>query len=386
MTVAKPTAPINPIIPLPKRIINSQAVLDSVADRRRIHLGFAYYQTNLRPGGEESKTREPPTRRGFASTTLPLPRFEGKENCTFTIKVSRAHLVNSSREEITRRRGLWGTDIYTDDSDIIAACIHEGWFRGAWPKSVDTSYLGLEIDVPGEKRTSVEGIMNRPPPTGPIVVPARHEVHITVLILPPMEKYHSTTRFGIRSREWGGKHGGYQGVHDGLSFKIMSVEFVAGVDGQEARSGAARKQLFRMQLKAQETEEAENEQLSLPVRPGKELDDESSERGGDGIWGIGDIKGIGSKSWNRPKIKNPVSIMKGDKAAVKNTEGPVEEPEAAKEAEVDIAKQPEPKPEPQQESPQIEGSSPEAAQTENDAVQKVTQRMIENANSHSRHE
>jgi hypothetical protein len=240
----KPIPQVNTIVPLPKITVKSQAVLDSVANLPRHHLGHGYYQSKLTTSGSAAK-RNFTSGRGFASTPQALPHFEGSENCTYTIKIPRVHLSDTSREEITARRAVWGTDIYTDDSDIIAACIHQGWFRGAWPDDIDISLLDLEIDPPeGVQKPSPEDTLTDPPPTGPVPVPSNRDCHVTILILPTLEKYSSMTRFGLRSREWGGKRDGYKGVHDGLSFKIMSVKFIDGVDGVEGRSGRERNKLF----------------------------------------------------------------------------------------------------------------------------------------------
>jgi phenolic acid decarboxylase len=83
--------------------------------------------------------------------------IEGKENCTLTMKIGKEHLIPASREEITSRRALWGTDVYTDDSDVIAACIHAGWIRGEWSDDVDVSMLGLDE---GYSVSDVRGLLN----------------------------------------------------------------------------------------------------------------------------------------------------------------------------------------------------------------------------------
>jgi hypothetical protein len=196
--------------------------------------------------------------RGFASTPHPLPRFEGKENCTFTVKIPAIYLGDKSREEITSRRAVWGSDIYTDDSDIIAAGIHQGWFRGAWNPDVDVSLLDLDIEVDGgavQPPLDTDALITTPPRTGPMHVPKHRDCHITILILPLLQKYSSLTRFGIKSREWGTKHDGHQSIHDGLSFMIMSIRWVKSVDGDEGRSGKERMTIFGSQLNNQELEE-----------------------------------------------------------------------------------------------------------------------------------
>ncbi|CZR52587.1 uncharacterized protein PAC_02464 [Phialocephala subalpina] len=255
-----PAKPVNTVIPLPKVIINNQAVLDSVKGLPRNHLGHGYYHSTLTAEASAVK-RDRASHRGFASTPQPLPRFEGRENCTFTVKIPSVYLDDKSREEITARKALWGTDIYTDDSDVIAACIHQGWFRGKWHADIDESLLDLDIEVEGNGAVQApldpDALITAPPPTGPMHVPANRDCHVTILILPLLRKYGSLTRFGIRSREWGVKHDGYQSVHDGLSFMIQSIRWVKGVDNEEGRKGKERRSIFSDQLNDREMEDEE---------------------------------------------------------------------------------------------------------------------------------
>jgi hypothetical protein len=245
---------------------------------------------------------------GFASTPVPLPRFDGQENSTFTVKIPRSHLTHLNRQEVTERKAVWGTDVYTDDSDIIAACIHQGWFRGAWAPDVDVALLGLEIpesprnsQVQVPKTLTIDDTLFSPPPTGPWEVPDNRDCHITVIVLPTLEKYASTTRFGLRSREWGGKHDGYQSVHDGLSFMIHSLKWVEGVDGEEGKGRISKRKIFQREL--EEGEIAEEEMLDEiffreQPKPNGHYE-ESFERGGESRSGsrFGDIQAIGTTSW-----------------------------------------------------------------------------------------
>jgi hypothetical protein len=346
-TPVKPTPVVNPVIPLPKTTIRSQAVLNSVVKKPRNHLGYAYYKSVLKPARRSTMEKDD---RGFASTPEPLPRFEGQENCTFTVKVPGVYLGDVSREEITRRRAVYGTDVYTDDSDVVAACIHQGWFRGAWSKDVDVDLLGLEIEAAVDGTVNGKGyendLLSEPPSKGPMHVPKKKDLHVTVLILPALEKYASTTRFGMKSREWGGRHDGYQGIHDGLSFMILRIQWVNVVDSNEGRSGGLRRKIMAEVLDDTEME-AEQAWGDLLVNGnganGPQVDaEESFERGGDGMDGIemaGDIKGVGMNSW----WKKPTGAPK-DK-----------EEETTLQNEVDKDKE----------------------------IEKVTERMVENANANS---
>ena len=290
--------------------IRSQAVLNDVKNKPRRHLGYGYYKSVLTPAKRSTSEKDD---RGFASTPEPLPRFEGQENCTFTVKVPSIYLGDVSRAEITSRRAVYGTNVYTDDSDVIAACIHQGWFRGAWNKDVDVALLDLEI------RGAVNGaltskdyendILTEPPPRGPMHVPKKKDLNVTILVLPPLEKYASTTRFGIKSREWGGRHDGYRGVHDGLSFMILSIQWVARIDNNEGRSGRLRRKKMAEVLDDAELEVEQGwGDLLLNVDETKRPEvhaKESFERGREGSDEAmtSNIKGLGTKSWWKKPTK-----------------------------------------------------------------------------------
>jgi hypothetical protein len=343
VTPAKPLTQVNTVIPLRKVTIRNQEVLDAVAGFSRKHLGYDYYKSTLKPDPLVPK-RDFTTGRGFASTPNPVPRFEGNENCTYTIKVPRVYLTDISREEITGRRAVWGTDIYTDDSDVIAACIHQGWFKGAWPQGVDESLLGLELndDVAVQPAPSIDTIWTQPPPSGPADIPKNRDLHVTILVLPLLNKYSSITRFGIRSREWGGKYDGYHSVHDGLSFMILSIQWIDGVDGKEGRGGHTRREIRAQQLRDADIQAAEVlEDLVLNGSGAKPHFEESFERGGEPgpEERLGDIRGIGTNSWW--KKSNVLHREKGEEKegeaapVVENMNGATPAEEAGREAERD---------------------------------------------------
>lgn len=250
---SKPAAPIVP--PRPKVAVSSNAVLESVAQRPRHHLGDFMYEPDLKPGRILPNT---PTNRGFCSNPKPLPwdRIKENENCTLTVKVPRIHLSPVAREEITSRAYLWGSDVYTDDSDVVAACIHSGWIRGEWTDDVDTSLLDLDGAASGKRKPRLplpeasdyasENTITSPPEGGPMGIPANRDLHITVLILPRLVKYFSCTRFGITSREFGGQHGNRFTVHDGISYMIKSIRWVEnGAQPQARLRGKGRRERMR---------------------------------------------------------------------------------------------------------------------------------------------
>jgi hypothetical protein len=333
-------------MPKPKQVVKSKAVLDSVAHLPRYHLGHGIYQTDLEAGDPPSSKHWPNTQRGFASTPHPLPRFEGKENCTFTVRIPHVYLTPVSREEITSRRALWGTDVYSDDSDIIAACIHGGWIRGEWSPDVDVSLLGLESDSPEADRNGVavngfsqaneEGsgtvngkekrdmILNEPPPRGPMMPLDDCDLHVTVLILPSLEKYSSATRFGIKSRAW-------QATHDGLSFMILAIKWVHGVDTAREATGEERRMRMRLAIPSPDAEEEAFWGSVLANSDGSNIDygrqnglaRESFVRG-DGMGPLAELSGLGMGSWWKGRDKRKSKSIEKE-VEVKMEERPAEE-------------------------------------------------------------
>lgn len=86
---------------------------------------------------------------------------------TLEIRIPAEHVTATNRQ--VRGGQLWGTDIYTDDSDLVAVLMHTGYCR---PTA-------------------------SPPP------PAILELRATVRVLPPQDCYVSTLRNNVRSRAWG---------------------------------------------------------------------------------------------------------------------------------------------------------------------------------------
>jgi hypothetical protein len=192
---------------------------------------------------------------------VPIPRFDERANCTFTVRVPRHHLADEARMEICARRALWGTSIYTDDSDPVAVAIHSGWLRGAWGPEVDLALLDLgppmvsspkDKDKDGDGKGAALAATDRPPsttspqlihatiPPTPLEPPPHMDLHITILILPTLECYASSVAYGIKSRAW------TTVPHDGMSYSIEKLAWVDERAGRsEERGGEARRKRLR---------------------------------------------------------------------------------------------------------------------------------------------
>lgn len=293
-------------------LVRSASVLSSVAHIPRRHLGSITYAATIAPSAKISPYDG--DRRGFASTPKPLPRLESNLNSTLAVRVPRRFLEHECREEITERRAIWGTDVYTDDSDVIAACIHSGWFRGAWAEDIDVDLLGLVIDGAEADEAKIDRAdawnLEAPPKKGPLVVPVGMDAMITVLILPRLERYTACTRWGIRSRDWGKRPGrpnhnlhGNDGSdddevparmstvdHDGVSFMVTSVRFVPP-GGHAVKKGGS-----LVQDEADDDDDILGHIHESSVRD-EPLPFEDTGSLADILDRNGKIKGVGMKSW-----------------------------------------------------------------------------------------
>ncbi|XP_010546274.1 PREDICTED: zinc finger CCCH domain-containing protein 13-like isoform X2 [Tarenaya hassleriana] len=86
---------------------------------------------------------------------------------TLEVRIPAEHVTATNRQ--VRGGQLWGTDIYTDDSDLVAVLMHTGYCRPT---------------------------ASPPPPT-------IQELRATVRVLPPKDCYSSKLRNNVRSRAWG---------------------------------------------------------------------------------------------------------------------------------------------------------------------------------------
>lgn len=97
-------------------------------------------------------------------------------------------------------RQLWGTDVYTDDSDLLAVLVHAAWLRPILP-----SKNGAADSAKGEMRENKRARN------------ANDDLRVRLRIAPKLVRYVATERAGILSRGWGNSH-------DGVSIVVESIE------------------------------------------------------------------------------------------------------------------------------------------------------------------
>ena len=228
---------------IPKTTIDNTAILSSISHLPRHHLGSVLYSPSLSPP-DSSPPASSSSKLPYVDGQFAIPaRFLGRENCTIAVRIPRFYLTSQEREAVCQRRAVWGTEVYTDDTDPLAACIHAGWMQGSWGADIDISSLEItpfqgEQDLKANSTTTASLEPHDPLdllPITPQKPPLNKDLHLTLLILPALKSYTSTIRHGIKSRSWGSDH-------DGGSYMIKSMRWVDERAGRgEERGGGVKK-------------------------------------------------------------------------------------------------------------------------------------------------
>lgn len=208
-----------PVVFKPRTTIKINSIIRDAARKPRKHLGFFLYTPTITP--LQNANGVAPKREVQIEPNI-HPTFDVPEhtNCTYTIRVSRTWLRKAEREAICATRALWGTGIYTDDTDPVAAAIHSGFIKGSYPDYVDSELLEKVYSTQNPK---IDGGSEHLPDS-PIEPPVGKDCQITLVVLPPLDTYSSSVRYGIRSRRWPEEKG--EAPHDGLSFMVLSTKWV----------------------------------------------------------------------------------------------------------------------------------------------------------------
>ncbi|CAB4256986.1 Rxt3p [Maudiozyma barnettii] len=142
-----------------------------------------------------------------------LPPFNRTNiNKLVKIKINSNEITNFLSGDSTRlqNREIWGSDIYTDDSDPLVVLKHIGFFNMLDSKN-DSN------DIP-RKRTPAN-IQNQDNVVGGAFIPFETSLEVTILILDCLEGYVGLNKNGVVARSWlGPAH------HDGLSFGIYEIK------------------------------------------------------------------------------------------------------------------------------------------------------------------
>ncbi|CAO0794023.1 unnamed protein product [Mucor circinelloides] len=203
-TTSPQPPPTPPVVPKPKLIIKNEQVWKSIEGMEEKSLGFQLY-----------------------SPQLLLPNLESSVNGLMEIRVPARFLTFENVK--VKKRALWGTDIYTDDSDIVAMAIHSGKYQPHFIEPTIESTDPFALAVAGKQKESIEAARRlalsgkKYTQHDQHLIPD-HDLKVTVRVLPTLQSYASSIRHRLKSREWG--------KHDGMSLFVNKVEKVKRGDAR----------------------------------------------------------------------------------------------------------------------------------------------------------
>jgi hypothetical protein len=162
-----------------------------------------------------------------------LPNLENHINGTAEIRVPARYLTYNALK--VQKRALWGTDIYTDDSDVVASkvflyhviiqfsklfivIIHSGKYQPPIKEKEMDSNDPFALTIAGKTREALEETRRRAL-TGKTLLntDVDHDVKVVLRVMPKLQDYASSIRHRLKSRHWGGSH-------DGVSLFVDKVE------------------------------------------------------------------------------------------------------------------------------------------------------------------
>ncbi|CUS20239.1 LAQU0S01e02146g1_1 [Lachancea quebecensis] len=193
--------------------VNSKPILELVASHytaNRRHLGTLRYNAWSGAEARESVAQMEPDFE-YMRLIMPrpfLPELQASDiNCLMSIEVSyediaAAAQLHSPNLHVTNNE-MWGSDIYTDDSDILLVLRHCGVIPSSSPQSHARTPANL---------ADPDHVVGTIPPA-----PTAYDLKVDILLLPPLQAYSSSLRNGLKSRPW-------HTCHDGLSYGIYSIE------------------------------------------------------------------------------------------------------------------------------------------------------------------
>lgn len=253
----------------PRKTVKVTTLVSQILKKPRKHLGtYRYEPIVLVP--ESSASGE--TESDICIKPKLLPSFSEAEdlNATFTIHVSKTWLQDRERRIVCSTRNIWGSGVYTDDSDPLAAAMHMGWIKPAFA-NIDETLLQKIVH---DQNPKVEISKELKPPSKPLELTKGRDLKITCVVMPLLERYEDTARFGLKSRAWPEVADG--APHDGVSFSILKVELVE-IGAEERRMGrtgqSKRARLHAQLLQRERATRLEKERVERMMKRIKERAD-----------------------------------------------------------------------------------------------------------------
>lgn len=225
--VSKSTENPSHINAIPKKFVkrevsvNNDDVLQYASKFPRKHLGSIIYTST--PTRETYRQlhlfKDSKINPQFPSKIVPLlPELSDHINSLVTVRIPSFQIIDLLNNENYIKRKIWGTDIYTDDSDVLLVLKHNGF--------LPTQDSEVEQLVPNEGTVkTTPGNIDNKQNIQQNVSNFKHflniiggDIHVDLIILPRLKTYKGVYRNGINSRDW-------LTGHDGVSFALFGVRY-----------------------------------------------------------------------------------------------------------------------------------------------------------------
>lgn len=151
-----------------------------------------------------------------------LPELRGYINSIITVRIPSQFITDIQNNPHYVNRAIWGTDVYTDDSDVLNILKHNGFLPHSQSELGELGELRkdeaqVQRSTPGNK-DNAENIKQTVNNLAQFVNIVGGDIHVDLIILPPLASYRSLYRNGLNSREW-------TTPHDGMSIAVYGVRY-----------------------------------------------------------------------------------------------------------------------------------------------------------------
>ncbi|EWC47627.1 hypothetical protein DRE_03247 [Drechslerella stenobrocha 248] len=205
-----------PSIP-PQQVVDNSDVIEELKKHERHHLGSMVYSPTV------------VKKSGSVKSWSHIPLFTDRENGTFIVRIPWYVLSLEERERVCRKRLLWGTEVYSDDSNVLAVLIHLGYVPGVRDGQEVVEYASAHDTVVAKlsapkrrgataRQREIAAMMTEGLPKPAQKIPDRKDLLVKLVVCGSLREYASVVKYGLKSRSWEN--------HDGMSFMVEDVKWV----------------------------------------------------------------------------------------------------------------------------------------------------------------
>ncbi|KAJ8656767.1 hypothetical protein O0I10_007615 [Lichtheimia ornata] len=189
------------------------------------------------------------------SPELLLPIDSSQLNGLVEILVPARYLSYNNPK--VQKRAVWGTDIYTDDSDVVSMIVHCGKYS--------MPFIEPDLDVHDPVSIALGATLDEPIKSKKTSYPIPdHDLKVTLRVMPALKCYTGTVQHHIGSRSWGGNH-------DGLSYWVEHVEKLKRGDAQPKGRHGIKANMNRYACERYRT-------LGFPIKEKEEEEEEEEDQ------------------------------------------------------------------------------------------------------------